>query len=304
LALAKNVVLDLTGARVPPSTIAVWDFSSLLPALGRQWDGVLGYDVISRVVVRVDYERQQITLYDPATFTPDAHATVLPVTFLGNLPLVQARMALPGRAPVDTVCAIDSGADGFHLSTPFTNANHVLDSVQKKISASAIGAGGDSKEFAGRIAGLQLGPYLLREPIAAFSPDSKEGLLASSDIGALIGGSILKRFTVTFDFPHRRIFLEPNRHFSDPFRENESGLSLLAKGADFHTFEVDGVEPGSPSELADIQKGDILAALDGHSASELDLPKINELLEPSGRAISILRNGQTFKMTLNLTERL
>src|SRR5215472_15550029 len=68
------------------------------------------------------------------------------------------------------------------------------------------------------------------------------GLLASPEIGALIGGRILKRFTVTFDYPHHRILLVPNSRFSDPFRTNESGLSLVANGADFHRFEVDDVE--------------------------------------------------------------
>jgi hypothetical protein len=306
IGLAKAVALDLTRAQVPPATIAVWDFSSLLPVLGRQWDGLLGYDVISRLVVRVDYEHEQITLYDPAVFVAGDHATALPVTFLGNLPLVHARIFLPGRGPIDAECAIDSGADGFHLSTPFTNANHVIDSVPKTISAYTIGAGGGSKEYAGRISGLQLGPYLLRAPIATFSPDSKEGLLASPDIGALIGGEILKRFTVTFDYPHNRILVEPNGHFSDPFRANETGLSLLAKGPDFQIFEVDEVEPGSPAELAGVQKGDILTAIGGHSATELDLAKIDHLLGQASRAIPITieRNGRAVKTMLKLRERI
>ena len=303
--LAKNVVLEVAGARVPPATIAVWDLAPIQSLLGRKWDGVLGYDVISRLVVLVDYEHQQITLRDPGTFVPNEHATVLPVTFLGNMPMVHAKIVLPGGSPVDAECAIDSGADGFHLTAPFTNANHVLDSLKKKISASTIGAGGESKQYAGRISGLQLGPHLLKEPIVTFSPNEKEGLFASPDIDALIGGGILKRFTVTFDFPHRRMFLEPNSHFSDPFLDNESGLSLRAKGTGFHTFEVDAIEPGSPTDLAGVHKGDVLAAIDKHSTSDLDLAQIDKMLQP-GRtvALTILRGGRTLRVRLKLDERL
>lgn len=306
LGLAKNVTLDLPGAQVPPGTVAVWDFSSILPMLGRPWDGLVGYDVISRLVVRVDYEHKQITFYDPKSFVADGHVTVLAVTFLGNLPLVHAKITIPGHAPVDAVCAIDSGADGFHLSTPFTNANHVVEAVPKKISGSSVGAGGESKEFAGRIASLQLGPYVLREPVTAFSTDVKEGLLASSDIGALIGGEILKRFTVTFDLPHQRILLEANSHFAEPFSANQSGLSLLAEGADFRRFEVDHVEPGSPAELAGVQKGDVVIALSGQAASELDLEKIDQILQQSGHAVAITvqRDRQTLKMTVQLRARI
>jgi len=306
LDLVKNVRLDLPGAQVPAGTVAVWDFSSILPVLGRPWDGLVGYDVISRLVVRVDYEHKQITFYDPKSFVAGRHAAALAVTFLGNLPLVDAKITIPGRAPVDAVCAIDSGADGLHLSTPFTNANLVLEAVAKRISGSSVGAGGESKEFAGRIASLQLGPYVLREPVAAFSPHVKEGLLASSDIGALIGGEILRRFTVTFDFPHQRILLEPNIHFSEPFRANESGLSLLAEGADFRRFEVDDVEGGSPAALAGVRKGDVVIGLNGRPASELDLEKMDEILQQNGHAvpITVQRNGQRLKMTLELRARI
>jgi outer membrane lipoprotein-sorting protein len=305
--LAKDVVLSLSGVQVPMNSVAVWDFSSLLPALGRTWDGNLGYDVISRFVVRIDYQHQQVILYDPATFVPNDSATALPLTFTGNLPVVHAKILLSGRAPVDAECAIDSGAQGFHLTTPFANANHVLESPRKAISASSLGAGGSTtREFAGRIDGLQLGPYLLAKPIAEFSPDLKEGLLASPDISALIGGAILMRFTVTFDYPHQRILLEPNSSFSDPFRDNESGLSLLAKGTDFHRFEVDDVEPGSPAATAGVRNGDLLRAIDGHSADEFDLDSLDQILQQAGRTIlmTIERNGRTLKLRLKLEDRI
>lgn len=306
MGLAKSAVLEVADARVPPATIAVWNFAPIRMAMGRQWDGVLGDDVISKLVVRVDYENQRITFYHPRTFVADKKAAVLPVTFLGNLPVVHARIALPGGSVVDLECAVDSGADGFHLTSPFTNSNHLLDSVKKTISASTIGAGGLSKQYAGRIVSLQLGPYVLHEPIVTFSPDEKKGLLASSDIGAIAGGRILKRFTVTFDFPHRRILLEPNSHFAEPFRDNQSGLTLLAKGADFHEFEVDAVEAGSPADAAGLRTGDRVTAVGGHPAQELELARIDEMLSEAGRKVEITvqRGTRTLKTTLLLSERM
>ena len=305
--LAKDVVLSLSGVHVPTNSVAVWDFSSLVPALGRRWDGNLGYDVISRLVVRVDYQHQQVTLYDPATFVANDGATALPLTFVGNLPVVHARILLSGRAPIDAACAIDSGAQGFHLTAPFANVNHVLESFHKSISASSLGAGGGvTREFAGRIAGLQLGPHLLREPITAFSPNLKEGLLASPDLGALIGGAILSRFTVTFDYPHHQILLEPNSRFSDPFRDNESGLSLLATGTDFHQFDVGDVESGSPAATAGVRKGDMLVRIDGHRADQFDVDQLDQMLQQTGRTIplTIKRNGKTLKLRLKLEDRI
>ncbi len=218
LALAKNVVLSLPGVDLPMPTITVLDAAAGLPRLGRHWEGLLGYDVLSRLVVRVDYERQEITVFDPAAFVPPSGATSLPITFLGNWPLVPARILLPDRPPIETKCFVDSGAAGLMLSTPFTNANHVLEAVgvtQRRVRSMEWAA--SPRHFTGRIAGIQLGPHVLRNPLAGFSPDTKEGALASPDIGAIIGGEILQRFTVTFDYPHHRILLEPNSRFDEPF---------------------------------------------------------------------------------------
>lgn len=303
--MAEHVVLALPGVEVPMNTLGVWDLSSFLPMIGRLWDGNLGYDVMSRLVVRVNYESKEITLYDPATFVPGEHAVALPLTFMGNLPLVRAKILLPGRAPMDTELVVDSGASGsLHFATPFANANRVLGSLQKTESATSVGAAGETREVAARIAGLQLGPYVLRGPVVAFSTDLKEGLLASPAIGGLIGGEILERFTVTFDYPHRRILLEPNSHFSDPFRGNASGFSVLAQGADFRRFEVDSVGKGSPAESAGLRLGDILISLDGHPASELNLDRIEDILEQAGRTIrlTIDRDGKLLRISFKLEE--
>jgi len=210
LAIAKNVVLGLPGLDLPLSSVTVLDAAAGLPSLGRQWDGLLGYDVLSRLVVRVDYQRKQVTLVDSAFFTPEKTAASLPLTFLGNWPLVPAKIILPGREPIELKCFLDTGAGGLMLSNSFVATNHVLDLVDKTASSSIFGTGGESKRLTAHIDGLQLGPYLLHDLSAGLSPEAKEGALASPDIGAMAGGEILRHFTVTFDYPHHRILLEPN----------------------------------------------------------------------------------------------
>ena len=102
------------------------------------------------------------------------------------------------------------------LSTPFTTTNHALEVMPNTAASSIYGAGGESQRFEVRLTSLQLGPYQLRSPVAGFLLATKEGALASPDIGAIIGGEILERFTVTFDYPHHGILLEPNSHFGAP----------------------------------------------------------------------------------------
>jgi predicted aspartyl protease len=210
LAVAKNVVFSLPGLDLPLPSVTVLDAAAGLPSLGRQWDGLLGYDVLSRLIVRVDYQRKEITLADPTFFAPANTAAALPLTFLGNWPLVPAKIILARGEPIEIKCFLDTGAGGLMLSNSFVAANHVLDLVDKTASSSIFGTGGESKRLTAHIEGLQLGPYLLHHLSAGLSPDAKEGALASPDIGAMAGGEILRHFTVTFDYPHHRILLEPS----------------------------------------------------------------------------------------------
>jgi PDZ domain/Aspartyl protease len=301
MGLAKNLAFDLPGVAVPTRVVAIVPLDALAPALGRPLDGVLGYDVLSRFVVRIDYARKTVTLYAPGKFHGPGHGATLPITFAGNTPSVRAKILLPGREPIETSLTIDTGSGGFDLSAPFVRAHHVLASVGKTISSLTWGVGGKAERVEGRIAGLEFGPYTLRQPVTGFSRATR-GSFASADLGGNIGGSILSRFTVTLDYPHQRLYLEPNSHFDEPFKADGSGLLLFAKGADFRRFEVEMVVANSPGAEAGIERGDIIAAIDGRPAKDFTLPQIEEMFRQDGRAfrLTIERDGRRFDVTLKL----
>jgi hypothetical protein len=304
-AYAKNVMLNLPGAYMPAKSVAVLDLSGELPMVGRPFDGYLGADFFGHLVVRVDYEQKQITLSDPAMFVMPRNATSLPVTFTASLPIVSGKILLAGRSPLETKCVIDSGGGGLVLAAPFVKANHVVESVPRRISSSVSSAGGAAAESEGRIEGLQFGTMKLRKPVTTFSGDTK-GMLASNEFGAFVGGEILDRFVVTFDYPHQRILLEANHHLHDPFRANESGISLIATGKNFERFEVDLVEPGSPGAAAGVLKGDVLTQIDGHPTSDFDLDTIDVVFEQTGRTIPLIvkRGDRVLTLSIKLEERI
>jgi S1-C subfamily serine protease len=66
------------------------------------------------------------------------------------------------------------------------------------------------------------------------------------------------------------------------------------------------VEPNSPADVAGMKVGDLLTAIDGRPAGELDLQKNDEVLQQGGQTISltVLRNGRRLKISLTLRERI
>ena len=63
-------------------TIDKQDFSQ---EVGRPYQGTLGADFFSRVVVEIDYARQTVRLYDPAAYKYTGKGAVFPFEFVTEL---------------------------------------------------------------------------------------------------------------------------------------------------------------------------------------------------------------------------
>jgi C-terminal processing protease CtpA/Prc len=99
----------------------------------------------------------------------------------------------------------------------------------------------------------------------------EKGAFADRYTGGNIGGGVLKRFTVTFDYANKVMILEPNADFAEPEQYDRSGMWIQRKGL---SFEVLDVVPGGAADDAGIGVGDRIDAIDGVPVSELDLPEV------------------------------
>jgi len=108
----------------------------------------------------------------------------------------------------------------------------------------------------------------------------------------LIGGRVLRRFTLIVDYSRSRILLEPNRMAREPDEFDMSGMSLAARSD--HVYGVRTVIDGSPAADAGIRPGDIIDAIDGRSARALALDEIRQLLQHEGGTYTLrVRRGET-----------
>jgi len=156
------------------------------------------------------------------------------------------------------------------LNTPFVNRNKLLDTVSKTSQSRLGGVGGSAVAFSGRLKEITLGRFQLENSIARFSR-ARRGDDASARYDGLIGGEIFRRFKVVFDLARRRMMLEPNAQFAEPFEVDMSGLDMATEGEDFSVVVVNEIEKGSPAAAAGIQEEDVLTAIDGRSAREFSI---------------------------------
>jgi Aspartyl protease len=216
----KGISLSVPGAEVPNQLIAWFPFPTI-PDF--EFDGVIGYDFINQFVVEIDYQNKIMNLYNPRTYTYSGKGAVIPISLAKKTPTASMKIILEGRAPVEVNLGVDTGADGtFVINSPFVKKQRLLEAISKTIQDKRNGAGGEQKLLVGRVKAVRLGRFVLNNPTVGLSLDT-EGAGASEDEDGIIGGEIFRRFKVILDYYRKRMILEPNKSFNEPYSLEQSG---------------------------------------------------------------------------------
>ena len=230
---------------------------------------------MQRFVVTVDFDERTLTLTDPALFHPPAGAAELALdnVLKSREPVVTARVIVGGGRAVDGRFLIDEPhPDSLLFATPFVREHDLLAASRiltpRPLPGTATGVGGQFDLEIGRVEALQLGPFSLARPTAAYATNARGGAFARTDIAGIIGGEVLRRFRMTLDFAHGRMFLERGKQYAEPFEADASGMKVKSVPESFRRFAVTEVAPGTPAAEAGVQVGDRLLAIDGRADAE------------------------------------
>jgi hypothetical protein len=282
----KDVTFSLSEFKIPVPLIGVIDLSNNKSQVGRAIEGLVGYDFFEKFVVEVDYETRVIRLFDPKTYHYSGVGESIPIivdTEARN-PFLMAEITVPGSAPQSRKLLIDTG------SNDALDDGMIAQSTGPRLEiVSGVGLGKEFKSIAGRVSRLGLGGVTF------------------DDVGggaggvALIGGEILRRFTVIFDFAHAHMILEPNQHLKDTFLWDASGFSLrlVPESGDFLAHSV---LQGSPASEAGLREGDVIRSIDGLSSQYLTLHQAESIFLRVGaeHRLTIQRGDQLLKLDIKL----
>jgi len=213
--LIRGVSLRVPGAEVSNQIIAAMDFPT---PPGFEFDGIIGYDFIKQFVVEIDYQKRIMNLYSPRTYHYSGKGEIIPLSLAGRrTPLVTTKIILEARAPIEAKVELDTGADGTVLiNSPTVKKYDLLSIMPQAVKDSARGAGGEQQRVVGRVKAIQLGRIIFDNPPIALSLDT-EGGGASEDNDGIVGGELLRRFTVIIDYSRQHMILERNNSFNEPY---------------------------------------------------------------------------------------
>lgn len=309
--VTNNVSLELPGVSGRGHAMLVLgeDYLELRNYLGTDVHGILGYELFSRFIVEIDYERRMLTLTVPSAFKARRKYQTIPIRIQDTKPYITTSVVLSNGTQLSAKLLVDSGAShGLMLEPTSDSRIDVPDSTVSSIIGR--GLGGEITGKVGRINSLTLGTYKIKNVIASFpDPNSYFDSLKLSETkrNGAIGGEVLSRFTVIFNFPKEEMYIRKNASFKKKFHYNLSGLTIKAKGSRLNVFEVIEVRKKSVSDQGGVRKGDLLLSINGVSTSGLDLNTINGFFNSKpGKKIRLLvdRNGQQMRIDFDLADQI
>jgi hypothetical protein len=300
--VTNNVSLELPGVTGRGHALLVLeeDYLELRNYLGTDVHGILGYELFSRFIVQIDYNKKVLTLMVPEVFKPKRKFQKLPIHIEDTKPYLTTELTLLDGTKITVKLLVDSGASHGLMLEPSSNDRI---KVPENFVSSSIGRGlgGDITGKVGRIQSLTLANFQLEGVIARF-PDPNS-YFDSLKVGTTfrngaIGGEVLSRFNVIFNFPKEEIYLKRKSSLKD-FHFNLSGLNVKAKGSALGTFEITDVRKQSAGDQGGVKVGDIIVSVNGIGSNDLTLAIINGFFNfrPGKRITMEVNRGGTIVRT-------
>lgn len=303
---------------------------NISPHVGIPVNGVIGYHFFKDHPIYIDYTSRKITVYESADLLKKKikRFEEFPITIEKDKPYLYAGVEMTNEKK-DSKLLIDLGNSDAIWLFPTLIKNFVYN---RPNIDDFLGRGfnGDIYGKRSRIHNFYLGDFKFEKPLTAMPDEfSIQHVNLVENRKGSIGGEIMRRFTVIFDYPNKKLYLKKNRNYDDPFHFNMSGLDFKQDGLEWQEdrlkietqksamvttevykdafqykfslkpiFSITGVRKDSPAYEAGLKKDDKVISINGERTADMTLEKIVELMKSSeGRNITMVIRRKNEELT-------
>lgn len=270
------------------------DYDLLSSLYGIPIHGIVGYSLLRRYLVTVNYDSNEIAIYTPGQFKyPRGGYQLQPI--FSTIPSVHVTAQEASNA--EGLFFFDTGAGlCAMISSALANDSTLLTPKQKMYTTQVEGVGGKQVMQLTVIKGMKLGPYKFKK-VPAYIFDDAYNMLNYPNNSGIIGNDILRRFNLVINYPQQQIHIKPNKHFNDPFDYAYTGLNLYLID---HQIIIGDIMKGSPAEAAGLKDGDILVGINNNLSGDIESLKTILQVPKSRVKMIVMRNGTLLQITLHI----
>lgn len=282
----KNRKLTVNGLEIDSLNFHVVDYEILSALYGEKIDGIVGYAVLSRFILKIDYEKQEITFCSNGSIKYPRGGYLLQPQ-LNTLPYLQSQVKDHVKRQFYYLYDIGAGLTVL-FSKKYMEDSTFLKKKRRKYLKQGEGLGGKVDMYISVMKKLRIGPYKFRYvPLNIF--DDTHNITSYPTYGGLIGNDIFRRFNCILNYNKKEIYITPNKFFRDPFDYAYSGLELyLIDGRPI----IGDIPNGSPADRAGLKAGDEVIAVNNRFGMTLN--EMKQMLQSTYGIINILirRNNE------------
>ncbi|SMD34826.1 Aspartyl protease [Reichenbachiella faecimaris] len=299
-ALIKHNKLEI-GDYLLEKNIKVYstDLDHLEISLGRDFDGIIGYDLLHHHAVRIDYDNMKFEIYEHGQHPKKGE----PIPFKLNtaIPTIEGNVVLNNGEPHPGTFFVMTGAGTtLDFNSPYAKKYDVIHKTGEHYFYYVKSISQDeTKHYEGMVKSFTFGKQKLDDLPIGIS-QAKSGTQAHEKVSGILGNKILSRYNMIFDLPAKLIYMEKNKNFDDHFTVNCSGIDIqLSK--DKMKVLIHQVFEGSVAEAVGIQVNAELVSINGKAAlSEIDFPGIQKALVQPGKTAKLVVNQNGEEKSVNL----
>lgn len=254
-----NKQLLLNDLTVDSLNFHINDYEFLSYVYGVRINGVIGYSLLSRYILKIDYDDSEIEICSqgPIKYPRGGH---LLRPFIRTLPVLGAQ--IKDYRKIQSRFLFDIGAGlSLVLSEDFEADSSVIRKKRKRFPIEAHGVGGKLNMEMTLVKDFRLGPYRFRNvPTMVF--EDEFNVTSYPYLGGLIGNQLLKRFNLIVNYQRREIHIKPNSLYREPFEYSYSGMELYYMNG---SIIIGSVVEGSPADTAGLKEGDVVVMIDNNA---------------------------------------
>jgi hypothetical protein len=157
-----------------------------------------GAEFREQYVVRIDPARHSLALYDPGTFDYQGGGNSISLELTNSRLYVQVVLAVRPGDLSERRLRVDTGSEDA------IDDDTVRKSATIKKTRLGNGLAKSYEDVLGVYDTVAIGPYLFHH------------VWGATGAVPIIGMEMMRRFTLTFDTPRGKLYLEPNRSLSEP----------------------------------------------------------------------------------------
>lgn len=177
----------------------------------KTFDGVLGKGFFDSFVVKIDYNKKLIDLYDPQLFKYKGKGKKIALELDNGMTIIRAKIKNDKNKTTTARLIVDTGAGGdslLTLNSQFAADNGQLPPPEKLTPSGECGIGGAAAGTSaeGKVKSLKIGDFELTDARTFFRNKS-----ISQEYDGLLSAAALRKFNVIFDYPHKQMILEKIR---------------------------------------------------------------------------------------------